>query len=158
MSDVIPPIRSAAEMLPHSAWVEGVPGLAEHVEEWLQTLPARREKLGRHARTLATPALHPAGIGRLAEVAGRITGAAASWATVDLGRTVYRAVLYGESDDARMAAALERAQQVVRDSGPAYVKLGQFISTAQGILPDDVVEGFAWCRDEVPPVRTSTVR
>jgi ubiquinone biosynthesis protein len=145
-------------MLPHSAWVAAVPGLREHADEWLRSLPARRAKLGRHARTLATPALHPAGIGRLAEVAGRIIGAAAAWATVDLGQAVYRSALRGERDDARMAAAVERAQQVVRDSGPVYVKLGQFISTAQGILPDDVVEGFAWCRDEVPAVRTSTVR
>jgi ubiquinone biosynthesis protein len=39
-----------------------------------------------------------------------------------------------------------------------YVKLGQFISTAQGLLPDEVVDAFAWCRDEVPPVRTAVVR
>src|SRR5437763_7374962 len=158
MSDVVPPIRSGAEMLPHSAWVSAVPGLRDEVETWLTTLPAERIRLEREARALATPALHPAGFGRLAQVAGRVIGAAAGWATVDLGRAVYRSVILGERDDGRVAAAVERAEQIVRDSGPVYVKLGQFISTAQGLLPDEVVDAFAWCRDQVPPVRTSTVR
>jgi ubiquinone biosynthesis protein len=30
------------------------------------------------------------------------------------------------------------------------VKLGQFIATAGGLLPEEWVEAFAWCRDEVP--------
>jgi len=158
VSDVVPPIRSAAEMLPHSPWVAAVPGLEDEVETWLQTLPAERVRLQREARALATPALHPAGIGRLAQVAGRIIGATATWATVDLGRDVYRSLAYGEDHSARVAAAVERAEQLVRDSGPVYVKLGQFISTAQGLLPDEAVEAFAWCRDEVPPVRTSVAR
>jgi len=158
VSDVVPPIRSAAEMLPHSAWVADVPGLAEQVDDWLRSLPPERARLVRRARRLATPALHAAGIGRLFEVAGRVVGAAAGWATVDLARSVYRAVVYGERDNARMTAAVDRAQRLVRDSGPVYVKLGQFISTAQGLLPDDVVDAFAWCRDEVPPVPTYVAR
>ncbi len=158
MSDVVPPIRSAAELLPYSAWAAEIPGLPFAIDDWLHTLPKERARLGREARALARPALHPAGIGRLAEVAGRVIGAAAGWATVDLGRAVYRSILLGERDDMRVTAAVERAQQLVRDSGPVYVKLGQFISTAQGLLPDEVVEAFAWCRDEVPPVRTTTAR
>src|SRR5690348_8044099 len=145
-------------MLPHSAWVSEIPGLAEQVEQWLQALPDERGRVARRARALATPALHPAGIGRIFQVAGRVIGAAASWATADLGRAVYRSIVYGERDDIRVKAAVDRAQQLVRDSGPVYVKLGQFISTAQGLLPDDVVEAFAWCRDEVPAVPTATAR
>jgi ubiquinone biosynthesis protein len=158
VSQVVPPIRSASEMLPYSTWAAEMPGLPFAVDEWLHTLPKERERLRQQARALATPALHPAGIGRLAEVAGRVIGATAAWASVDLGRSVYRSIVYGEDHHARMAAAVQRAEQLVRDSGPVYVKLGQFISTAHGLLPDDVVEAFAWCRDEVPPVRTSKVR
>jgi ubiquinone biosynthesis protein len=153
-----PPIRSAAEMLPQSAWAAEMPRLPERAAEWLRTLPLERARLRGEARSLATPAFHPSGIGRLAQVAGRVVGAAAGWATVDLGRAVYRSVLYGERDGGRVTAAVERAEQLVRDSGPVYVKLGQFISTAQGLLPAEVVDAFAWCRDEVPPVRTSVVR
>jgi ubiquinone biosynthesis protein len=158
MTDLVPPIRSAAEMLTHSAWAEVVPGLVEQTRDWLQALPAERARLRGEARKLATPALHPAGIGRLAQMAGRLVGEAAGWATVDLGRAVYRAAIFGERDNARVTAAVERAEHLVRDSGPVYVKLGQFISTAQGLLPAEVVDAFAWCRDEVPPVRTSVVR
>src|SRR5437763_1456446 len=149
---------SAAEMLPHSAWAADVAGLSEQAGEWLRALPAERARLRGQARVLATPALHPSGIGRVAQVAGRVIGAAAGWATVDLGRAAYRSVILGERDDGRVAAAVERAEQIVRDSGPVYVKLGQFISTAQGLLPDEVVDTFAWCRDEVPPMRTSVAR
>ena len=154
----MPPIRSAAELLPDSAWAAEVPGLVDAAEGWLRVLPPERAKLERRARALAAPALHWAGVGRLAQVAARIIGQAAAWATVDLGRAIYRSVVYGERDDERVAAAVERAERLVRDFGPVYVKLGQFISTAQGLLPDEVVDAFAWCRDEVPPVRTSVVR
>src|SRR5947209_19084132 len=108
-------------MLPHSPWIAAVPGLADEVETWLQTLPGERVRLQREARALATPALHPAGIGRLAQVAGRVIGSATAWATVDLGRAVYRSIFLGERDDTRVTAAVERAQQLVRDSGPVYV-------------------------------------
>ncbi|MET0822656.1 MAG: AarF/UbiB family protein, partial [Aeromicrobium sp.] len=42
------------------------------------------------------------------------------------------------------------AEQLVRAGGPAYVKLGQFIATGDGLVPDEWVEAFAWCRDEAP--------
>jgi ubiquinone biosynthesis protein len=50
------------------------------------------------------------------------------------------------------AGSLARAQRLVRAGGPAYVKLGQFIATAEGLLPDEWVTAFAWCRDEAPPL------
>jgi ubiquinone biosynthesis protein len=46
---------------------------------------------------------------------------------------------------------LKTAEQVVRAGGPAYVKLGQFIASADGLLPKEWVDAFAWCRDKVPP-------
>jgi len=150
-------------MLPASAWIAEIPGLRERSELWLRELPSVRAHLERKARHLATPALHPAGIGRLLSVAGRLATEAAAWATVDLGKAVYRAAVYGEragerDGDLRLTTAVHRAQELVRDFGPVYVKLGQFIASAQGLLPDEVVDAFAWCRDEVPPVSTSKAR
>lgn len=52
----------------------------------------------------------------------------------------------------RPSAGVRRAQQLVHAGGPAYVKVGQGIATAQGLLPDEWVAAFAWCRDEVPPM------
>src|SRR5205085_12072217 len=50
-------------------------------------------------------------------------------------------------------AAIRRSKHLVQAGGPAYVKLGQLIATAKGALPDAWTEAFAWCRDEVPPLR-----
>src|SRR6476646_2700724 len=99
MSDLFPPIRSAAEMLPHSAWAAEIPGLREQAEQWLREFPSVRTPIERKARALATPALHPAGVGRLLSVAGRLLTETAAWATVDLGKAVYRAAVYGERGD-----------------------------------------------------------
>ena len=77
MTELVPPIRSAAEMLPHSAWAAEMPHLTEHAAEWLRALPLERARLRGEARSLAMPAFHPSGIGRLAQVAGRVIGAAA---------------------------------------------------------------------------------
>ena len=52
----------------------------------------------------------------------------------------------------RPSTGVRRAQQLVHAGGPAYVKVGQGIATAQGLLPDEWVAAFAWCRDEVPPM------
>src|SRR4051812_37857409 len=127
-------------MLPTSTFIGEIPGLAEQAEVWLEDLPSRRARVERQARALAAPALHPAGISRLVSVAGRLIGQAAVWATVDLGRATYRAAVYGERDDARLTSAVARAEELVRDFGPVYVKLGQFISTAKGLLSDEVVD------------------
>lgn len=42
--------------------------------------------------------------------------------------------------------------------GPAYIKLGQIVSSGQGIFPDELVEEFKRCRDQVPPESFDTVR
>src|SRR5439155_4201133 len=49
--------------------------------------------------------------------------------------------------------AVRWSKHLVQAGGPAYVKLGQLIATAKGALPDAWTEAFAWCRDEVPPLR-----
>ena len=38
------------------------------------------------------------------------------------------------------------------------MKLGQFVATAGGLLPEGWVEAFVWCRDEVPPFPASVAR
>jgi ubiquinone biosynthesis protein len=53
---------------------------------------------------------------------------------------------------------VQRAERLVRAGGPAYVKLGQFIATARGLLPDEWVQAFAWCRDRAPELPPDVVR
>jgi ubiquinone biosynthesis protein len=54
-------------------------------------------------------------------------------------------------------ATIQRAERLVRAGGPAYVKLGQFIATAPGLLPSGWVDSFAWCRDRVPALPPEVV-
>ena len=38
--------------------------------------------------------------------------------------------------------AMKHVQELVKAGGSTYIKLGQFIATAQGLLPDEWVEAF----------------
>lgn len=151
IASVVPP---PLELLSSSAWVAERPGLESAARELLVRLPDARRQSARRARALATPALNPRGLGRLLSLAGRALGATTMWATVDLARVAWRVAIHGERDHTPSGAAYRRLERSVRRAGPAAVKLGQFISTARGLLPDDFVEVFAWCRDDVPPVPT----
>lgn len=42
--------------------------------------------------------------------------------------------------------------------GPTYIKLGQIISSGQGLFPPELVEEFALCRDRVAPESFAAVR
>lgn len=51
----------------------------------------------------------------------------------------------------RLRTAFERL-------GPAYIKLGQIVSSGKGMFPDELVDEFKRCRDRVPPEPFSVVR
>jgi ubiquinone biosynthesis protein len=51
----------------------------------------------------------------------------------------------------RIRAAFERL-------GATYIKLGQIVASAEGMLPSELVEEFKSCRDQVPPETFETVR
>ncbi len=81
--------------------------------------------------------------------AGAILGwAVAGWALTDRRR-----------DRSTSRAGLSRR---VRDGfvrlGPTYIKLGQIISAAQGILPQELVDAFSTLRDRVPAETFDHVR
>ena len=42
--------------------------------------------------------------------------------------------------------------------GPTYIKLGQIISSGEGLFPEELVEEFKKCRDQVPAEPFSSVR
>ena len=159
-----PPLPDPREMLPHSAWIEGQARLREYAEHWLDVAPPHRDKLHAQALELAEPSLGWTTLGALARAGGRVIAAVGPNGLADIfqlateARRVRtgRAPKYPQDDRARMASAVEHAQRLVEAGGPAYVKLGQFIASAKGLLPDEWVEAFAWCRDEVPALRTGT--
>jgi ubiquinone biosynthesis protein len=61
----------------------------------------------------------------------------------------------GEVSRADLAHRLRIAAEGL---GPTYIKLGQIISSGQGLFPAELVDEFAHCRDRVPPERFAVVR
>jgi ubiquinone biosynthesis protein len=56
-------------------------------------------------------------------------------------------------------ADLSRRLRVVFERlGPTYIKLGQIVSSGRGLFPDELVDEFKRCRDQVPPEPFARVR
>lgn len=136
-----------------SPWIDGRPGLAEQARVWQTTLPAVRRRAHADAAALATPRVWTDTIGSLASTSWRIAGAAAPDAPLVLLSAAATAAGLPVAPPDAGQGALRRAERLVQAGGPAYIKLGQFIASGQGLLPDEWVEAFAWCRDEAPPLR-----
>jgi ubiquinone biosynthesis protein len=161
---VVPPLPDVAAMVPHSPWIAASPGLRECAELWLSKAPPHRAKLTRDAHRLARPTMRWESIRALGKAGGRVVSAVGISGLADILETATEARRRradGSASDERTGrtnspSAVESAQRLVAAGGPAYVKLGQFIATAKGILPDEWVEAFEWCRDEVPPLEPGT--
>jgi ubiquinone biosynthesis protein len=54
-------------------------------------------------------------------------------------------------EEVSRAGVSRRLRKVFERLGPAYIKLGQIVSSGQGIFPDELVEEFKLCRDQVAP-------
>ena len=85
---------------------------------------------------------------RFFEAAALIGGALAGWAVRDRRRG-------GEASRAGLSRRLRRAFERL---GPAYIKLGQIISSGKGIFPDELVQEFKALRDQVPPESFAVVK
>ena len=51
-----------------------------------------------------------------------------------------------------------RLRKAVETLGPTYIKLGQIISSGEGLFPGELVEEFKRCRDQVPAEKFDVVR
>ena len=52
-----------------------------------------------------------------------------------------------QGGEASRAALSRRLRIAFEKLGPAYIKLGQIVSSARGLFPDELVEEFKRCRD-----------
>lgn len=141
----VPLLPDMLDVLERSPRFAAQPGLRDHARLWLLWGPGARVRIEEAAAELARPSMRPASL----RAVGR-TG-------VDLAR----GVAPGLKDDARRrvregpledGTALKHLQELVKAGGSTYIKLGQFIATAQGLLPDEWVEAFGWCRDTATPL------
>jgi ubiquinone biosynthesis protein len=107
--------------------------------EWLPGLGAVRAELTASLPHLVRRRAFPPGA-RLGTTVRHLGGALAGWYLRDR-RAGGPASIAGISHRLRVAA---------ETLGPTYIKLGQIVSSGDGIFPPELVAEFKWCRDQVP--------
>ncbi|MFN7149377.1 MAG: ABC1 kinase family protein [Microthrixaceae bacterium] len=107
----------------------------------LRSTTARQVPLLTAARVLPPP-------GRLGTVTLRLGTALGGWALLDRRR--------GGSDS--RAGLSRRLRRAAEQLGPTYIKLGQIISSGEGLFPAELVDEFKACRDQVPAEPFELVR
>ncbi len=126
----------------HPPWIVDLDRLA-----WRGVVPARRQAVSQELPELVRPRRVPPGL-RVVRVARHLGAALGAWALLERrrGPAVSRT---GVSRRLRIAAEA---------LGPTYIKLGQIISSGEGIFPEELVGEFRKCRDQVPPEPFPLVR
>jgi ubiquinone biosynthesis protein len=86
---------------------------------------------------------------RCARVALRLAASVGSWAVRHRK---------GDTDTQELAGLAARLRPAFERLGTTFIKLGQLIGSADGMLPEALVSEFKQCRDRVPPESFSHVR
>ncbi|HVW35526.1 MAG TPA: AarF/ABC1/UbiB kinase family protein, partial [Acidimicrobiia bacterium] len=75
-----------------------------------------------------------------------------------LGLAIWAAGKRKKGGTESVADLSRRLRRAAERLGPAYIKLGQIISSGEGVFPEPLVTEFKKCRDQVPPETWETVR
>ena len=161
----LPPDRQSGDDSIRGAFSEAAPWTLRYSDiTWRPPLRAVRSVVRRRVPTLTAPRRWPGF--RAPQVVGRFGVDFVSWAAPRwLGRRRIALGLPAAGDRANPEAPgfdhapLYRKLRISAEQlGPAYIKLGQIISSGQGIFPAELVEEFKRCRDQVPPEPFDMVR
>jgi ubiquinone biosynthesis protein len=126
----------------HGPWV--IPSVPL---EWMRGIDVLRANTRRQVPLLTGRRRLP-DLERLAVVSARLAAAVAPW-FLGARRTG------GSTSRAELSRRLRIAAEHL---GPTYIKLGQIISSGEGLFPPELVEEFRKCRDQVRPEDFDTVR
>ncbi len=142
----------------HPPWVVDLPRLS-----WAREIDALRRltsaEVPRMVRRRRLPPAH-----RALAVMGRLSQALAVWYALDFlpSRIHLRSsspFFRSSSPSSYTGGALSRRLRVAfQHLGPTYIKLGQILSSGEGIFPEEVVGQFRLLRDRVPPEDLADVR
>jgi ubiquinone biosynthesis protein len=114
---------------------------------WRHAVPALRRQIAHDLPRLTAPGKVPPGQ-RVLRTSALLGSALGRWAVGARRRG-------GSASTADLAARLRLAAERL---GPTYIKLGQILSSGDGIFPAELVSEFKKCRDQVPPEPFSVVR
>jgi ubiquinone biosynthesis protein len=117
---------------------------------WLAAAEAMRRAAQGELPELTRARRVPPGV-RVVTVVSRLGRAIGPWA-VRRKRGQY-------ADQVASRADLSHRLRVAAEAlGPTYIKLGQIISSGEGLFPAELVDEFKMCRDQVPAESFDTVR
>jgi ubiquinone biosynthesis protein len=114
---------------------------------WRRAVPGLRRQIALDLPRLTTPRRVPPGL-RVVRTVRLIGTALVLWAIGARRR----------GGSASQADVSRRLRQAAERLGPTYIKLGQIISSGEGIFPEELVSEFKKCRDQVPPEPFNVVR
>ncbi|HEX5366051.1 MAG TPA: AarF/UbiB family protein [Acidimicrobiales bacterium] len=114
---------------------------------WRHGLDEVRARVAAEVPELTAPNHRPPGA-RLVRVTRWLGAAVAAWAVAERRR----------GGGASRAGISRRLRLAAERLGPTYIKLGQIISSGQGIFPPELVGQFALLRDKVPAEPYQVVR
>ena len=123
------------------AFSESGPWILDPTEiRWSNGLVALRESVKAEVPILIRNRFAPP-LGRCLSAGGRVGWALVAWKLRESR---------SEGPVSRAALA-RRLREAFESLGPAYIKVGQILSTGASFLPQEVVDEFKRCRDEVAP-------
>jgi ubiquinone biosynthesis protein len=140
-SDVAPDVATFG-FSDHGPWIVDPEALV-----WRRGLHALREHVKDEAPRLLRPRRVPP-LRRLVDVTVRVGGALGAWYLFERRR----------EPSVRRAALSRRLRVAFGHLGPTYIKMGQIISSGEGLFPEELVNEFKLLRDRVPPETFDHVR
>jgi ubiquinone biosynthesis protein len=133
------------------AFSESPPWVLDRAElSWSPGIAVLRAEAEAEVPVLTSPTRWPPGA-RVARVLARLGVALVPWA-VRKRRHRYASLEASRADLSR------RLRLAAESLGSTYIKLGQIISSGEGLFPAELVEEFKLCRDQVTPESFAVVR
>ncbi|MSX77439.1 MAG: AarF/ABC1/UbiB kinase family protein, partial [Actinobacteria bacterium] len=133
------------------SFTENAPWVVDREQvRWLPLTADLRARANAEVPALTASRRLPPGA-RVITVATQIVGALAPW-FIKKKRGKFNDIV-----DSRADVSL-RLRKAVESLGPTYIKLGQIISSGEGLFPAELVDQFKKCRDQVPAEPFATVR
>lgn len=121
----------------------------EHIR-WLPIATRLRAAARAEVPVLTAPSRVPPGA-RVVTVVSHLGRAVVPW-------MVRKRIRRSATPEQRRADISARLRVAAERLGPTYIKLGQIISSGEGLFPPELVSEFKKCRDQVPAEPFETVR